>query len=160
MFAYLPDLIQNRWMLKIIIYNAFRFLVLVIVRAVSWIDWGFRKVSRIAIPYPYKRTGNCRQCGKCCEQIAFEMNKKYFKYQWWLRFLIFYNDKINHLDFLESIPEEEMVLFKCRLIKKDGSCGNYKWRPVFCREYPRPYKYFEKPQTLPWCGFNFIEKHK
>lgn len=160
MVDYHQDLAQNWLMIKNIFLWPIRMFVLIVVRITSWLDWGFRKLSRIAVPYPYKRAGKCNQCGKCCEQIAFEMNKKYFKYKGWLKFLIFYNDKINHLDFLESIPDEELVLFKCRLINPDGSCGNYRWRPVFCREYPRPYKYFEKPQTLPWCGFRFIEKHK
>lgn len=160
LFAYHAYLIQNNSMHKPLLIKPLRLLMLLLIRTVSWIDWGFRRISRIAVPYPYKRIGKCRVCGKCCEQIAFEMEKKYFKYQWWLHFLIFYNDFFNHLDFLEAVPEEELVLFKCRLINENGSCGNYFWRPVFCREYPRPYKYFQKPDTLPWCGFSFVDKRE
>ena len=146
--------------MKPFIRETIRIPLLIIIRSIIWGDYLFRKLSRIAVPYPFKREGSCLQCGRCCLEIAFELNPHYFRFSWLIKSIKIYQSFFNHLDFINSYPKEGYLTFKCRDLTAKGECGNYYWRPVFCREYPRPYKYFEKPTTLPWCGFSFKNKYK
>ncbi len=100
----------------------------------------------------YKLTGSCKQCGNCCRQIYLTMTpaqagSKFFTnlsvrwISWLFDFILI---RIDH--------EHNSLVFTCRHLTPAGQCGNYRWRPNICRNYPLV-DYFDEPKTLPACGF-------
>lgn len=89
------------------------------------------------------------------------MEPKMLKRRWARNFAIWWNDYFNDLTLIGCLLDDGILSFRCRRQKPNGTCGNYTWlRPVFCYEYPRIFKYFETPTTLPKCGYRFISSRK
>lgn len=126
------------------------------IRLVSWIDYGYRWLTRCLLPFSYVRTGHCKQCGECCKNIIITMHPRYLHLGFARNFVIWWNEYFNGLILIGSFLDDGYIVFTCKHLLPTGSCGNYTWRrPVFCYEYPRIFKYFETPTTLPDCGYRF-----
>ena len=108
----------------------------------------------------YFRTGSCKGCGKCCENIYVNHGKKGF---------IKSVDEFNRLKFfhsfyrgLELIGEDELgLLFKCRhLDSVTRKCKIHFFRPPICRKYPMEEIFKMGGILTPDCGYKLtpIEK--
>ena len=114
----------------------------------NFIVQGFKRL----FPTRYKIRGNCKQCGKCCEEILLrgtnrQINNPFFRniaIRWisWL-----YGFYLLYVDY-----ERNYLAFSCSHRGEDGKCKNYFLRPPICRNYPL-LDYFEEPKFLPWCSF-------
>ena len=123
---------------------------------ISWIDYGYRALVRLVLPFPYRREGQCRKCGQCCKEILIGMEPRMLKISLLRNFAVWWNKYFNNLHLIGSFLDEGLMVFACDYLQADGRCGNYNWtRPVFCAEYPRLFNYFEKPTVLKNCGFKF-----
>jgi Fe-S-cluster containining protein len=103
----------------------------------------------------YVREGKCNQCGACCTMVTlfiegrpicteeqFSQLKEVFpEYE---RFYIRDEDEHGHL------------LFTCRFLGKDYTCGDYKKRPFICRQYPSEKIFLKGGKLISGCGFRFI----
>ncbi|MDR2430708.1 MAG: YkgJ family cysteine cluster protein [Candidatus Margulisbacteria bacterium] len=136
-----------------------KIILLFILRGLSWLDYGYRALVRWIIPYPYRRTGRCRRCGECCQNILIGMEPWMLRIRWLKNFAVWWNQYFNNLYLIGSYPADGLLVFSCHYLRADGRCGNYNLsRPVFCFEYPRLFKYFEKPVELKNCGFKFAAR--
>jgi hypothetical protein len=133
-----------------------RFILVPVIRLLSWIDYGYRALIRQVIPFAYVRKGRCKQCGECCKNILITMEPKYLKMSFFRNLAIGWNEYFNDLILIGSLIDDGYIIFTCKHLLPTGACGNYNWkRPVFCYEYPRIFKYFEVPTTLPDCGYHY-----
>mgnify|MGYP001606063823 CR=1 FL=1 len=97
-------------------------------------------------------TGKCQQCGTCCQQIVMTMTPAQVKSRFftdlsirWISWLFGFQ--------LQAVDEENCaIIFGCQHLTPDNKCGNYRWRPNVCRNFPLV-DYFAEPKLLPNCGF-------
>ena len=108
----------------------------------------------------YYRTGACKCCGKCCQNIYVNHGKKGF---------IKDINEFNRLKFfhsfyrgLELIGQDELgLLFKCKhLDTEKNRCKIHFFRPPICRNYPMEEIFKMGGILTPECGYKLepIEK--
>lgn len=104
----------------------------------------------------YSKFGECKKCGKCCDNIL----------------LVIDNKEIDTEEKLEKLKEKEPVFkrfeikkfqdgdlyLRCSYLTKDRLCKDYKNRPSFCRKYPESEMIELGGHTLDDCGFIFLLK--
>lgn len=103
----------------------------------------------------YIRTGKCKGCGKCCQNIyvrhakAVINNEEEFEYLKSLHF--FYS-------YLKIVGKDEIgLIFECtKLNKETGKCTAYNKRPSICRQYPMEEIFLLGGSITEDCGFKFI----
>jgi hypothetical protein len=88
------------------------------------------------------------------------MEPKFLRKRILRNFAIWWNKYFNKMRLIGCFIEDGYMVYACTLQLPNGKCGNYYWRPFFCREYPRAFKYFEIPTTLPRCGYKFLQKNR
>ena len=110
----------------------------------------------------YIRKGECKACGKCCENIYVNHGKKGFiqtvdEFQKLKLFHSFYRG-------LDVVGKDELgLLFKCRnLDSKTRKCKIHFFRPPICRKYPMEEIFKMGGALSPDCGYRLepIEKFK
>jgi Fe-S-cluster containining protein len=106
----------------------------------------------------YIRSGGCHNCGACCSGIYLVHGEEVIE-----SVEQFEKLKNRHEDYRHFIPMEETdmgVMFKCRNLQPDNSCGIYDDRPLFCRKYPSEATLVYGGSLAPQCGYLFKAKHK
>ncbi len=106
----------------------------------------------VPTPNPYKRVGECKQCGQCCRKIYSidTFSEKEFKfmqliYPPYRRF------------YIKEVDENGHFIFACKYVLPDGRCSVYSKRPRVCRQYP--VARHNCSLTLPdGCGYKFVKK--
>jgi len=139
-------------------------------RVPGWVRWPIRclflpfvlldlftqRVGKFIFKPPYKRVGYCKMRGNCCYYILMPAPKGVLS-----RIYHFWNTEINGFyprsDEPLRVAGQHMTVMGCRYLKKDGSCGQYKLRPMICREWPR-IEVFGPPQRLKGCGFRAVPR--
>jgi Fe-S-cluster containining protein len=115
------------------------------------LDLWTQKLAKKIIRPPFVQKGGCKRRGNCCHYIMIEEGKGLFG-----RLYHFWNTQINGFYPREKelhIYEGKRVhVMGCRYLKKDGSCGNYRLRPLVCRKWP-VIEHFGHPRILKGCGF-------
>lgn len=139
-----------------------KLILIFFVRFFSALDFLFRQLVRwlFAVAYPYERSGSCLCCGQCCRAILITMDPKFLRRRFIRNFAVWWNKYFNNMHLVGIFIEDGYMVFSCDNQNEDGTCGNYFWRPFFCREYPRAFGYFERPTTLAGCGYLFNPKKK
>ncbi len=102
----------------------------------------------------YIRTGACKGCGKCCQQIYVRHakniinNEEEFEYLKTLHY--FYN-------YLVVVGKDETgLVFECsKLDKTTGKCTAYNTRPLLCRQYPLEEIFMMGGGISEDCGYKF-----
>ena len=115
------------------------------------IDHLMQKVANQIVRPPFKRRGACKKRGKCCEVIlishATSLLGRLF-YFWYTQFLGFYRKEPEP----EVYEGRSMYVMGCRHLKEDGTCGDYFFRPLICRNWP-VVEHFGFPKILKGCGY-------
>lgn len=122
------------------------------------LDQAAKKIARLLIQPPFQRTGSCSKRGNCCYYIT--MRKRRGIMNWFQRFWMFQVHSFFQREkevFREG--KHEYYLLGCSNLKKDGTCKEYKIRPIICREWPI-IEIFGYPKILKGCGYWFISKKK
>ncbi|MCR5260227.1 MAG: YkgJ family cysteine cluster protein [Candidatus Gastranaerophilales bacterium] len=104
----------------------------------------------------YVISGKCNKCGDCCRQITFSVADKLVTDE--QEFLRMQNFEKKYKNFeINGKTEDGVLLFKCKALKDDGSCGVHWFRSVNCRLYPRFNKMFvhDGGEPLDRCGYKF-----
>lgn len=126
--------------------------------ALPWIlfDLYLQKLATLIIRPPQRKEGDCLRRGNCCHYILIPEPKGLLG-----RLNFFFNTQIYGFYPRFSEPYEydgtKVVVMGCRYLEKDGSCGNYKLRPVVCRKWPM-IEIFGTPRILKGCGFRAVPK--
>lgn len=113
------------------------------------LDLYAQKIAKKIIKPPYILTGECKKRGSCCHYILMQKPKGIFG-----RLYYFWNTEINGFYLREK--KDTLLVMGCRHLKKDGSCGHYRYRPLVCRQWPMV-EHFGTPRILKGCGFK-VEK--
>lgn len=104
----------------------------------------------------YYRTGSCKGCGKCCENIYVNHGKKGFikSIEEFNRLKLFHSFYRN----LDVIGSDELGLtFKCRhLDPNTRKCTIYFFRPPICRNYPMEEIFKMGGILTEECGYRLV----
>jgi len=102
----------------------------------------------------YIRTGKCKGCGRCCQQIYVRHAKNVIKTEEEFEFLkslhFFYS-------YLKVIGQDDTgLVFECsKLNKETGKCTAYDKRPLLCRQYPVEEIFMMGGEISEDCGYKF-----
>jgi len=102
----------------------------------------------------YIRSGKCKACGKCCQQIYVRHanniinDEEEFEYLKTMHY--FYS-------YLNIVGKDEIgLIFECtKLNKETGKCTAYNQRPTLCRQYPLEEIFMMGGGISDDCGFKF-----
>lgn len=133
-------------------------------KGVQWIclpivllDYCAQKIARLIIRPPFKRVGSCKRRGNCCHYVMMRRSRGILGV-----IERFWATQINGFYFRHQEPLDyegrKVNLMGCRYLQKDGSCGNYRLRPMVCRNWP-VIAHFGWPHILKGCGYR-AEKTK
>ncbi|MDD5593801.1 MAG: YkgJ family cysteine cluster protein [Candidatus Margulisbacteria bacterium] len=103
-------------------------------------------------PKRFRLSGRCNQCGNCCRRIILTLTPGQSKSKLFTGIAVRWISWLFDFILLEINRAENYLAFTCRHLTDEGKCGNYRFRPNVCRNYPLV-DYFEEPKLLPGCGF-------
>ena len=115
------------------------------------VDLAMQRVARLIIRPPFKREGSCKKRGNCCHYILIQYSKNLMGrlfYFWYTQVHGFYL-RFKDPQFYEG---KQMYVMGCRYLQKDGSCKQYRLRPLICRQWP-VVEHFGYPKMLKGCGY-------
>ena len=106
-------------------------------------------------------TGKCNKCGTCCRNITFFIGKRIVKDETEFLKMQEFDKKYRNFE-INGKGENGELLFKCKALNDDGSCGVYKFRSVNCRLYPKINQKFvyDGGKPLDGCGYKFSVNKK
>jgi hypothetical protein len=125
-----------------------RQFILSLVLAYNWLT----NLAKRPFPTRWHLTGRCRQCGQCCRRIILTMTPAQIRSRLFTTLSIRWLSWLFRFELIELDGEHDSLVFRCRQLTPDNKCGDYRWRPNICRNYPLV-DYFKEPQLLPGCGF-------
>ncbi|MCH9613065.1 MAG: hypothetical protein S4CHLAM102_15690 [Chlamydiia bacterium] len=106
---------------------------------------------------PWKRVGQCKRRGACCEFILVKKMGRVDRLNLW------WQTEVNGFVLREEKPYEmegrKYYLMGCRHLRADGGCGEYFLRPSICRKWP-VIAHFGAPRVLKGCGFQAVPRRK
>jgi Fe-S-cluster containining protein len=107
----------------------------------------------------YVRTGECKQCGKCCRNITFKIKEEFVTSADQFEHLKKWDRKYRNF-FISDVDEKGVLLFTCKSLSEDNRCKTYFFRSPYCWSYPKigSQKVYDGAQTLEGCGYYFTPK--
>ena len=132
-----------RWISKAIKYYLLPF---------AWLDINTEKVAKKIIKPPFKQVGACKKRGKCCHHILLPHVKGISGrlIYWWYTQIHGFFPRFQETKWYKG---KKVHVMGCSYLKKDGSCGQYRLRPILCRKWPFIER-FAYPEILRGCGFS------
>lgn len=115
------------------------------------IDYTMHRLARKIIKPPFRQEGACKQRGKCCHYVLIQYSRSPLGrlfYFWYTQFIGFYP----RLKTPQDYDGKKVHVMGCSYLRKDGSCGQYRLRPLVCRQWP-VIEHFGYPRILKGCGF-------
>ena len=100
----------------------------------------------------WKLQGKCKQCGNCCCEIYLKITPRQLASRLFTKLAVAWISWIYDFKLLNIDYDNFYLVLTCKKTRPDGKCGDYRWRPNICRNYPLV-DYFEEPKFLPDCGF-------
>lgn len=117
--------------------------------------WFLLKVLR----KKYRRTGQCKGCGRCCQEIYVRHGRGMIKDEETFKKLQCLHPFYSYLKVREKT--DTGLVFECtKLNKETGKCTIYWFRPMICKLYPLEDIFMMGGVISEDCGFRFepIEK--
>ena len=110
-----------------------------------------QKIAKKLIRPPFKQEGACLKRGNCCHYVLIQHSKTLMGrlfYLWYTEVNGFYlRYKKPH-----NYGGKLMYVMGCRYLNDNGSCSEYRLRPLICRKWP-VIESFGFPKILKGCGF-------
>jgi Fe-S-cluster containining protein len=107
----------------------------------------------------WKLEGKCRKCGKCCKEIHMKVEPHLIGNRFTRELVIRWISWLFNFYLIRIDYDRDYLVFSCRSINPDGTCGDYRWRPSVCRNYPLV-DYFDEPALLEGCGFRAVSSRR
>lgn len=109
----------------------------------------------------YELKGHCRQCGECCRNIVFIIGDKYVTTEEEFESLKNYKKIYNHF-YISGRHADGALVFTCKSLTDENKCRDYKFRSIYCRNYPKIIPSFiSNGGTLQDnCGYRIVLKKK
>jgi Fe-S-cluster containining protein len=100
----------------------------------------------------WKLSGKCNKCGICCQEIMLDIHPNLLKSRFTTDIIVRWLSWAFNF-YLKDIDEKKYkLIFGCKTLRKNGTCGDYKWRPNICRNYPIV-DFFDEPSLFKTCGY-------
>ena len=115
------------------------------------IDFYMMRLATKIMRPPFKRVGACKKRGSCCHVVLLRASNSIWGklfFFWHTQFLGFYK----RLERPQEYEGKPVYVMGCRYLQKDGSCAQYRLRPLVCRMWPR-IEQFGYPRVLKGCGY-------
>jgi len=109
----------------------------------------------------YRRTGECHQCGACCQNIYLVHGGQTIRSSDELLRLQSENEEYVSFVPMEQTPEELEAYglkVRCEYLQPDNRCGIYERRPSFCKRYPTEEILLMGGKMADNCGYRFAVK--
>lgn len=106
----------------------------------------------------YVRMGSCQKSGVCCKMIGIGFPRYWLKSRWIVKTIHWYMRFIHNF-YPQGTTVDKMLVFECRNLTPDNSCGIYPFRPKICREFPFV-TLSSHSKLYKGCGYWFIERNK
>lgn len=136
------------------------------------LDVAAQKLVRLVFRPRWRLTGGCERTGSCCRYISQHSSSGGLLVgrgadrllRWWAT-------EVNGFYVRPFVVEAgvvtdgagadgegaEVVVYSCRHLTAEGSCDNYRLRPMLCRMWPRV-DFFSKPSLHKGCGYSASER--
>ena len=102
----------------------------------------------------YIRTGSCKGCGRCCQQIYVRHAKNIINDEEEFEYLKSLHYFYGYLNIVGK--DETGLIFECtKLNKETGKCTAYNKRPLLCRQYPLEEIFMMGGGISDDCGYKF-----
>lgn len=152
-FGAQPDPRPLSWPLR-----AFRRIIREFLWIFIWLMDAGRRFGSWLLRSEYVVTGGCKKRGACCHHILLEWTPLLDEHPWLARLVLFKMTRIyNFYDrgYTWEVDQGFMArVLSCHSLQADGSCGEYRIRPLICRSYPE-LPLIGKPMVLKGCGYTF-----
>ena len=107
----------------------------------------------------YRLSGECNQCGACCESPAIEVHRWVFWFRslsWLVKSWHWY---INGFNLMEKDRSNRLFIFECTHYDPETKrCDSYCSRPGMCRDYPLPLLFSTNPDFFDRCSHYPVRK--
>ena len=117
-----------------------------------------RRFGSILLRTEYRLAGGCDRRGACCHHVLLEWSPLFDRHPWLGRVVLWKLTRIySFFDRGYSWEVQDGLVTRvlgCHALRTDGSCGEYRLRPLICRAYPE-LPLMGKPLLLKGCGFRF-----
>ena len=115
------------------------------------LDLNMQRIAKKVIRPPFKKEGACLKRGNCCHYVLIQHSKTLIG-----RLFYFWYTEVNGFYLRYQKPKHYqgklMYVMGCRHLSEDGSCKEYRLRPLICRKWP-VIESFGFPKILKGCGF-------
>ncbi len=119
------------------------------------------RFGRVLLSTEYVVQGGCKKRGVCCRHILLEWSPLLDRFPilarlvlWKMtRFYSFYDKGYTW----EAADGLLVRVLGCHALTDEGTCGEYRLRPLFCRTYPEV-PLTTRPLVLRGCGYEFARR--
>ena len=98
------------------------------------------------------RTGQCNQCGQCCQSFRVKSDGKWIKTRSQFQRLIQQKPDYSLLICKGEIDGD--LYFTCSWLTTDGICKDHQNRLQICKEYPSTTRFYTGNKMPDYCGFS------
>lgn len=114
----------------------------------------WRAALRLRGVRPYRLTGSCGGCARCCEAPAIAVGKPTWYLPTLRRLFLAWHRVINGFELIGREREGRVFVFRCtHFDPATRRCDSYSSRPGICRDYPRALLWQSYPELFDGCGF-------
>ena len=103
-------------------------------------------------------TGECLQCGRCCQNLILYSKGKPVKTLKSFYALLKKHPFYANFNLIPSKKENSPLHFSCSCLQSNNTCGQYENRPEICRKYPSSSMFIHGGNLLKDCGYRVLSR--
>jgi uncharacterized protein len=112
-----------------------------------------RKIARFR-GRTYVRTGRCNRCGFCCTMVTLFIDNHLVRTDEEFEYLVEIFPEYRRFS-SRGYDDDGHLLFTCCYLGEDFRCGDYRNRPIICRDYPNQNIMQKGGKLVSKCGYTF-----
>jgi hypothetical protein len=116
-----------------------------------WRRWRLRLTGKELII-----TGNCRQCGACCQRLQLEYKNNWLRSKRKFQALVKTDPEFSRFEIIGR-DNSGLLVFNCRMLDAHNHCSDYANRPQLCRDFPNKGIFFCGGALPHGCGYKLSE---
>ncbi|ETR71064.1 MAG: hypothetical protein OMM_08362, partial [Candidatus Magnetoglobus multicellularis str. Araruama] len=98
------------------------------------------------------RTGQCNQCGQCCQSFRVKSNNQWIQTEKQFKRLI--QQKPEYSRLICRGKTDGYLYFTCSWLTSDGICKDHQNRLQICKEYPSSTRFYTGNKLPDYCGYS------
>ena len=101
-----------------------------------------------------KVLGQCRCCGRCCQEIVLHIDGKWIRNKRQFEKLQQSDEELQRF-YIKTKDHDGRLVFGCSWLTEEGLCKDYEHRLALCKAHPTPSLYLHGVELDPSCGYSF-----